>query len=99
MEPRIFFEYFLVIAWLFGGLLIWPWMRTILERTDKRLRWLKIVFWAHLALVCFAFGFVAYASRAYERDWEYSLVYPYLVGTLSLLTSFALLFIGRKRRE
>jgi small-conductance mechanosensitive channel len=99
MEPRLLFEYILVIAWIFGGLLMWPWMRAVLERTDRRLRWLKFVFWGHLILISLAFVFVAYASRTYQRDWEYSLIYPYLIGALSLLLSFGLLFIGRRRRE
>jgi hypothetical protein len=99
MEPRVFFEHFLAIAWLFGGLLMWPWMRTVLDRTDKRLLWLKFVFIGHLVLISAAFLFVAYAARTYQRDWEHALIFPYFVGALSLLLSFTLLVLGKKRRE
>lgn len=88
------FDYFLIAAWMFGSLFIWPWMRFFLEHTDKRLRWVRIVFLGHLILIGLSFVCVIYASDAYQRDWGYSLVYPYFIGALSPVLSIGLILLG-----
>ena len=79
---------------MFGGLFVWPWTRYFLERIDKRLRWLRIVFLGRLILIGLLFVYIIYASDAYQRDREYSLVCPCFIGALSPVPSIGLILLG-----
>jgi hypothetical protein len=83
---------------IFGGLAMWPWMRSIFPAADRRTHWLKYAFYSHLfglLLSCFSI----YYNYLYYSDWGHSFILVYIVGAISLLTGFVLIVLGKHKHE
>jgi len=88
----------LAVLILFGGLIMWPWMRKVLGVDDRRVKWLKTLFFTHIVLLVASFALVYY-SYLTSPDWLHSLILPYFIGALSLIVSFILLVAGKSGRR
>jgi hypothetical protein len=73
-------------CWIFGALAVWPTLKFLVGVPSDRLCVLKWLFWLQVFWLLVSFLVVYYYRTAAHPNWLDSLLFPYLVGTISWLT-------------
>ncbi len=83
----------------YGGLFFWPWARSRGGFSRRCIQLLKLLFILHILLHIASLLFVAYCRTVSDEDWPACLIFTYLIGLASAVSSMLVIIVNPNDRE